>query len=49
MIKFLFNLTDKQYKKLKELSEKTGLKKAEILRRMIDDYFNKHRREGKNN
>jgi len=34
-------LTDPQMKKLRELSEKTGLSISEIIRRALDEYLEK--------
>lgn len=35
------HLTEKQIKKLKELSKKTGLSASELIRRALDEYFYK--------
>lgn len=37
-----YYLTEKQIKKLKEISDRTGLSLSEILRRAIDEYNPKH-------
>lgn len=36
-----FHLTEEQMKRLKALSEKTGLSVAELIRRMVDDGLKK--------
>jgi len=35
------HLTEKQIKKLKELSEKTGLSASELIRRALDEYLDR--------
>lgn len=39
MKKMNFHLTDKQSEQLEKEKEKTGLMKADIVRRAIDQYF----------
>ena len=39
MKRMAFHLTEKQIKILKELSQKTGLKFAELIRRAIDNFI----------
>ncbi len=41
-----FHLTDGEMKGLQALSEITGVKKAEIIRRAIDEYIQRKRWEG---
>lgn len=41
-----YHLADLQVKKLKELSDNTGMSVAEIVRRAIDDYLKKQSRKG---
>ena len=38
-----FGLTEEQAKKLKNLAEKKNIKESEVLRQIIDDYFNLER------
>ena len=42
-----FYLTDIQVKRLQTMSKKTGLTASEILRRAIDEYWEKFERKGK--
>lgn len=48
MIRANFHITEKQSEKLRELSEQTGMKQAEHVRRALDAYF-KSLERGKNN
>lgn len=41
MIRVNFHLTPEQVAHLKAISERTGLKVAEIIRRAIDDYLSR--------
>lgn len=41
-----FHLTEGELKGLKVISELTGVPKAEIIRRAIDDYINRKKFEG---
>jgi len=43
----MFYLTDLQYKRLSLMSKKTGLSASEILRRSIDDYWERFERKGR--
>lgn len=40
------HLADMQIKKLKQLSDNTGMSVAEIVRRAIDEYLGKQERKG---
>ena len=40
-------LTDPEVQKLKKLSRKTGLSASEIIRRAIDEYFERKMGEGR--
>ena len=42
-----FYLAEIQIKRLKSISKKTGLSASEILRRAIDDYWERFERKGK--
>jgi hypothetical protein len=42
-----FYLTDLQIKNLKKLSKKTGLTVSEIIRRAIDEYWERYEKKGK--
>ena len=42
-----FYLTDIQVKRLQMMSKKTGLTASEIIRRAIDDYWERFERKGK--
>lgn len=39
MVKKLISFTEKEVDKLNKLSEETGLGMSEIIRRIIDEYF----------
>jgi len=41
-----FHLTDSEINGLNTLSELTGVKKAELLRRAVDEYIQRKRSEG---
>jgi predicted DNA-binding protein len=41
-----FHLTDGERKGLEMISEATGIKKAELIRRAIDEYIEKKRAQG---
>jgi metal-responsive CopG/Arc/MetJ family transcriptional regulator len=41
-----FHLTDSEIRSLEKLSEITGVKKAELIRRAIDEYIQRKRWEG---
>jgi predicted DNA-binding protein len=41
-----YHLTEQQIAKLKKLSEKTGLKVADLIRRAIDEYLEKRGNHG---
>jgi predicted DNA-binding protein len=41
-----FHLTDGELKGLRVISELTGVPKAEIIRRALDDYINRKKFEG---
>ena len=43
-----FYLADIQIKRLKAINKKTGLPLSDILRRAIDEYWDKHRKESEN-
>ena len=43
-----FYLSDLQLKRLNSMSKKMGLSASEILRRAIDEYWDKHKEEFKN-
>lgn len=43
MKRISYHLTDAQIKRLKELSEQTGLSVAELIRRAIDEYVKKQK------
>ena len=43
MKKVNYYVTENEFKKLKKMSEKTGLTVSEIIRRAIDEYFGKER------
>lgn len=45
MKKFIFNLSKPQDRLLKAFSEKFGIRKAEVVRRALDEYFYKERRK----
>lgn len=38
-----YHLTEKQIERLEELSERTGLSVAELIRRAIDEYMKKQK------
>ena len=38
-----YHLTEKQIERLKELSDRTGLTAAELVRRAIDEYVKKQK------
>ena len=38
-------ISEQQYQQLKQLAEETGLKSSEHVRRAIDEYFAKRKRE----
>jgi len=42
-----FYLTDVQVKRLQVMSKKTGLTASEILRRAIDEYWERHEKKAK--
>ncbi len=42
---YTVHLTEKQIEELKKLSDEEGLKVAEIIRRAIDEYLEKKRKE----
>jgi predicted DNA-binding protein len=42
-----FYLADLQIKRLKAINKKTGLPLSDILRRAIDDYWEKYEEKGK--
>jgi predicted DNA-binding protein len=46
MKRVTYHLTEQQIAKLKRLSEKTGLKVADLIRRAVDEYLEK--KEDKN-
>ena len=41
MKKAMFYLTEQEIESLKKLSEKTGLSMSELVRRVLDQYFQK--------
>lgn len=45
MIRTAVHLSETQHKELQEESKRTGLKIAEMIRRAIDEYLDKHRKE----
>lgn len=45
MIRTAIHLSEKQDKELRQESEETGLPKAEIIRRAIDEYLERRRKE----
>ena len=42
-----FYLTDLQYKRLNSMSKKMGLSASEILRRAIDEYWERYEKKAK--
>jgi len=40
MKKTLLSLTDKQHESIKQLAQDKGISKSELLRRIIDEWFN---------
>jgi predicted DNA-binding protein len=42
-----FYLTDLQYKRLNSMSKKMGLSASEILRRAIDEYWERFEKKGR--
>lgn len=40
MVNKTYSITEKQAKKIRKESDKTGLNKSDIVRRAIDNYFN---------
>ncbi len=45
MKRFNFYLAESQIKKLEVLSERTGLSSSEIIRRAIDEYWDRNKRK----
>lgn len=47
MKKTLLSLTDKQHESIKQLAQDKGISKSELLRRIIDEWFDEQvRKEG---
>lgn len=43
MLRKIISMTDRQAKRLKALSQKTGAPQSELVRRAIEDYLKKNR------
>ncbi|WP_443684763.1 ribbon-helix-helix protein, CopG family [Phascolarctobacterium succinatutens] len=41
-----FRLDDEEFRKLENLAEINGIKKSEVIRKSIDNYFDTYNREG---
>lgn len=41
-----FRLDDEKFRKLENLAEINGIKKSEVIRKSIDNYFDTYNREG---